>query len=178
MDPLLGLQANYALLLSALENLLQNAFKFTQDQTEVKLTAYVAGGRVLIDVSDHCGGLPAGDANKLFIPFFQQSSDKTGVGLGLSMAGQAIDADGGELTVRDSPGWAAFSRSLCPVTHCSPAGSGLGGSDSAHQVGEKVNQYPHQIRVRARPSRWLKRRALRPTRPSLCLPLPPRPGPW
>ena len=104
VDPLLGLHANYALLLSALENLLQNAFKFTREHTEVKLTAYASGARVLIDVSDHCGGLPAGDVNKMFIPFFQQSSDKTGVGLGLSMARRAIEADGGELTVRDSPG--------------------------------------------------------------------------
>jgi len=104
VDPLLGLHANYALLLSAVENLLQNAFKFTQEHTEVKLTAYAAGARVLIDVSDHCGGLPAGDLNKMFIPFFQQNSDKTGVGLGLSMARRAVEADGGELTVRDSPG--------------------------------------------------------------------------
>jgi Osmosensitive K+ channel histidine kinase len=53
VDPLLGLHANYALLLSALENLLQNTFKFTQEHTEVKLTAYAVGARVLIDVSDH-----------------------------------------------------------------------------------------------------------------------------
>jgi len=104
VDPLLGLRANYALLLSALENLLQNGFKFTQPHTEVKLTAYASGARILIDVSDHCGGLPAGDVDKMFIPFFQQSSDKTGVGLGLAMARRAIEADGGELTVRDSPG--------------------------------------------------------------------------
>lgn len=104
VDPLLALHANYALVLSALENLLHNAFKFTQTHTEVKLTAYAAGARILIDVSDHCGGLPAGDVNKLFIPFFQQNSDKTGVGLGLAMARRAIEADGGDLTVRDAPG--------------------------------------------------------------------------
>ena len=73
-------------------------------RSEVNLTAYAAGARVLIEVSDHCGGLPAGDVNKMFIPFFQQNSDRTGVGLGLSMARRAIEADGGELTVRDSPG--------------------------------------------------------------------------
>jgi signal transduction histidine kinase len=104
VDPLLGVRVNYALLLSALENLLQNGFKFTQEHTEVKLTAYAAGARVLIDVSDHCGGLPAGDVDKMFIPFFQQSRDKTGVGLGLLMARRAIEAEGGELTVRDLPG--------------------------------------------------------------------------
>lgn len=104
VDPELGTLANYALVLSALENLLQNAFKFTHEGTEVRLTVYAAGPRVLLDISDHCGGLPAGDVEKMFIPFFQQNSDKSGVGLGLGMARRAIEADGGELTVRDAPG--------------------------------------------------------------------------
>ena len=104
VDPTLALRANYALLLSSLENLLQNAFKFSHKASEVKLTAYGSGPNVLIDVSDHCGGLPAGDTQKMFIPFFQQSDDKTGVGLGLSMARRAVEADGGELNVRDMPG--------------------------------------------------------------------------
>jgi signal transduction histidine kinase len=104
VDPQLGVHANYAGVLSALENLLQNAFKFTRAHTEVKLTAYAAGPRVLIDVSDHCGGLPGGDTHKIFIPFFQQNRDRSGVGLGLAMARRAIESDGGVLAVRDMPG--------------------------------------------------------------------------
>jgi signal transduction histidine kinase len=103
VDPKLGLRANYALVLAALDNLLQNAFKFTHARTEVKLTAYAAGTRVLIDVSDHCGGLRV-NVGKMFIPFFQQSREKSGMGLGLAMARRAIEADEGELTAQDVPG--------------------------------------------------------------------------
>ncbi|MEO8922846.1 MAG: ATP-binding protein [Caldimonas sp.] len=37
-------------------------------------------------------------------PFTQRSSDKSGLGLGLSIPRQNIEADGGTLSVRDIPG--------------------------------------------------------------------------
>ena len=127
VDPALGIHANYALVLSALENLLQNAFKFTHAGTEVKLTAYATGSHVLIDVSDQCGGLPSGDQEKMFVPFFQQNSDKTGIGLGLSMARRAIRADGGELNVRDVPGVGCVFT-ICLPRHTLQSGHAPSGS--------------------------------------------------
>src|SRR4029077_20622509 len=53
VDPLIGVTGNRELLLAALVNLLQNAFKFTHMHTEVTLSAYVDGDRVLIDVKDN-----------------------------------------------------------------------------------------------------------------------------
>lgn len=100
----LGVRANRELLLSALGNLLQNAFKFTHSATEVTLKAYAFGEHVLIEVQDHCGGLPPGSAEKMFTPFNQRSDDKSGLGLGLSIARQSIEADAGTLSVRDVPG--------------------------------------------------------------------------
>ena len=104
VDPLLGIDGNYDLLLAALMNLLHNAFKFTQPRTEVTLNAYALGSRVLIDVKDNCGGLPPGNAEKLFTPFSQRSEDKTGLGLGLSIARKSVEADSGILSVRNLPG--------------------------------------------------------------------------
>lgn len=104
VDTLLRINANRALLLGALANLLQNAFKFTRHHTEVTLTAYGHADRVFIDVQDHCGGLPPGNAEKMFVPFTQRGDDKTGLGLGLTIARQSITADGGFLTVKDAPG--------------------------------------------------------------------------
>ncbi len=104
VDPLLGMKGNRDLLLGALSNLLHNAFKFTHGHTEVTLNAYALGDRIHVDVEDTCGGLPVGNLERLFTPFTQRSDDKTGLGLGLSIARQHVEADGGLLTARDLPG--------------------------------------------------------------------------
>ena len=104
VDELLGLQGNRDLLLAALANLLHNAFKFTHTHTAVSMTASAVGDRISIVVRDHCGGLRIGDAEKMFSPFIQRSSDRSGLGLGLSIARQSISQDGGQLTVENFPG--------------------------------------------------------------------------
>jgi hypothetical protein len=91
-------------LLAALVNLLQNACKSTHAHTEVRLHAYASGDRVSIDVKDHCGGLPAGFTETMFQPFTQGSFDRSGLGLGLSIALRTVEANRGSLTVRDVPG--------------------------------------------------------------------------
>lgn len=104
VDPAIGLCGSRDDLLEALANLLQNAFKFTHAHTPVTLQARGAGDRVLIDVIDHCGGLPAGLAERMFKPFTQGGDDRSGLGLGLSIARRTAQANGGSLTVRDVPG--------------------------------------------------------------------------
>jgi signal transduction histidine kinase len=104
VDTTLGIRGNRALLLSAVGNLLQNAFKFTHEHTEVTLKASATARHVRIEVSDHCGGLSPGSAQVMFTPFHQRSDDRSGLGLGLSVARQSIEADAGTLTVHDRPG--------------------------------------------------------------------------
>ena len=91
-------------LLSAVTNLLQNAFKFTKPRTEVLLNAYAVADRILIEVVDHCGGLPPGGTEKMFLPFTQNGADKSGLGLGLAMCRRGVEANNGVLRVRDMPG--------------------------------------------------------------------------
>ncbi len=104
VDALLAVDADRDLLFSAVGNLLQNAFKFTRSGTEVTLNAYAVADRILIDVEDSCGGLPAGETERLFHPFVQSDHTKSGVGLGLSIARRSVEANDGKLTVRDVPG--------------------------------------------------------------------------
>ena len=100
----LNVHGHRELLLAAVANLLQNAFKFTHARTEVTLRAQAFGDRVLIDVEDHCGGLPHGSSERMFRPFVQRGSDRSGLGLGLAIARQSVEAEGGTLGVRDVPG--------------------------------------------------------------------------
>jgi len=100
----LAINADRQLLASAVSNLLQNAFKFTHAGGMVSLVARSTGDRVLIEVSDECGGLPDGKAEELFLPFTQTGMDRSGLGLGLSIALAAVRLNWGLLTARDVPG--------------------------------------------------------------------------
>jgi signal transduction histidine kinase len=99
----LALDVDRDMLLSAVGNLLQNAFKFTTHGSEVSLAAYAVADRILIEVADHCGGLPAGSAERMFLPFAQASADRSGLGLGLAISRRSVEANKGILRVRDVP---------------------------------------------------------------------------
>jgi signal transduction histidine kinase len=103
VDERLAVAADRDLLLSAVGNLLQNAFKFTHRHTEVTLNAYAAADRILIEVEDRCGGLKEGEATRMFLPF-TQGDDKSGLGLGLSISRRSVETNDGNLSVRDLPG--------------------------------------------------------------------------
>jgi hypothetical protein len=92
------------LLAAAVTNLLQNAFKFTRARGHVALRTSPTGERVRIEIEDQCGGLPPGMVDKLFRPFEQQGGDRTGLGLGLSISRKSVEAEGGEIYVRELPG--------------------------------------------------------------------------
>jgi len=129
VDSALAVEADRELLFAAVGNLLQNAFKYTQRGTEVSLRAYASGDRIFIEVADHCGGLPNGDAEKLFAPFVQSSADRSGIGLGLSIARRGVEANHGSLRVRDLPGHGCVftielpRRAMPEVTAHSDAGT-------------------------------------------------------
>lgn len=104
VDSRLAVDGDRDLLSSAVGNLLQNAFKFTRHGSEVTLKAYAAADRILIEVQDHCGGLAAGVAERMFRPFTQAGEDKTGLGLGLAISQRSVEVNGGTLSVSNIPG--------------------------------------------------------------------------
>lgn len=103
IEPDVLITCDRQLLASAVVNMLQNALKFTRPQSHVALRVRATESRVLIEVEDECGGL-AGGGEELFRAFEQQSADRSGLGLGLSISRRAVEANGGEIRVRDIPG--------------------------------------------------------------------------
>ena len=100
----LTVDADRQMLSSAVANLLQNALKFTLPDGRILLTARSIAERVVIDVSDGCGGLPVQRTEQLFQSFAQHGEDRTGLGFGLSISRRGVEANGGKLDVRDIPG--------------------------------------------------------------------------
>lgn len=125
VDPQLVVMGNRQLLSAALGNLLQNAFKFTHRGSSVQLRARAADGRVLIEVEDRCGGLRPGAAERMFRPFSLRTDETTGLGLGLSIARQSVEADGGVLGVSDLPGVGCVFIMDLPLHPVGPAQAGV-----------------------------------------------------
>lgn len=115
VSPRLTVRADRHLTVSALSNLVQNAIKFTHEGGTVFIRARSGGDRVHIEVEDRCGGLPPGKIESLFQPYVQKSGDKSGVGLGLSIARRAIASQGGAVTAWDLPGTGCVFRLDLPA---------------------------------------------------------------
>jgi signal transduction histidine kinase len=115
------IEADRQLLAAAVANLLQNAFKFTQHPGHISLQTRATADRVYIDVGDECGGLSAGQAEALFRPFQQRSTDRSGLGLGLSISRKAVQSNGGDIRVRNLPGKGCVFTIEMPRRTGSPA---------------------------------------------------------
>jgi len=85
-------------------NLLNNAFKYTLPGGRVVLRARTSGNaRLLLEVEDECGGIPDSDGDPFQSFGKRLGRDRTGLGLGLSIARKAVRAHGGDIHIRNIP---------------------------------------------------------------------------
>jgi two-component system sensor histidine kinase HydH len=69
-------------------------------------------GRLVLEVIDHGPGVPAGDRERIFEPFF--TGKTRGTGLGLAIARRIVELHGGAVAVDDAPGGGARFRVEIP----------------------------------------------------------------
>ncbi|MDB4969285.1 MAG: Sensory box histidine kinase/response regulator [Myxococcales bacterium] len=102
-DRRLELTGDPRLIRSALTNLMQNAVKFSRPGGKVQVRARAHAGEMIVDVEDACGGIAADKIDRIFAPFEQAGSDGSGFGLGLVIARDSAEAQGGSLRVQNVP---------------------------------------------------------------------------
>lgn len=100
------------------ENLLDNALRFSPPEGCVRVVVESRGGHVLLSVLDEGPGIPDAEKRVVFDRFHQahagRASPARGVGLGLAICTQVVVAHGGRIWVEDNvPRGAAF-RVLLP----------------------------------------------------------------
>jgi signal transduction histidine kinase len=104
-DPSWAVSADPQLLASAVTNLLNNAFKYTAKGGHVVLRASVDdSAHLFIEVEDECGGISASEGDPFQSFRNRNGRDRTGLGLGLSIARKAIRVHGGDIHIRNLPG--------------------------------------------------------------------------
>lgn len=89
-------------------NLLDNAYKYSDDDKHIVLRAYGETSQVVFDVEDNGIGLSRHAAKRIFDRFYQVDADLSrrgnGVGLGLAIVKFIVDAHGGEVCVTSQAG--------------------------------------------------------------------------
>ncbi|THF68326.1 GAF domain-containing protein [Deinococcus sp. Arct2-2] len=117
LAPLPVVQGDAALLQLALQNLLDNAVKYTQFQPEalIQVAAQEEDGEYLVTVRDNGVGFEAEYAHKLFEAFqrLHHPAEFEGTGIGLANVRRIVGRHGGRVWAESEPGQGAcFSLSL------------------------------------------------------------------
>lgn len=103
-DPTL-VRADPIQLQQVLLNLVLNAFEAMEAtpaaDRRIRISTAAVDGFVQVDVRDHGGGLPPGDADQIFSHFF--STKPSGMGMGLAIVRAIIEAHDGELDAERLP---------------------------------------------------------------------------
>ncbi len=95
-------------MVTAVVNLLDNAYKYSGDEKQITLRAAALNGSVLFSVQDNGIGLSPRDTRRIFKRFFQVdqrlSRSRGGCGLGLSIVKFIVTAHHGNVRVESQPG--------------------------------------------------------------------------
>jgi two-component system sensor histidine kinase KdpD len=103
-----------------LDNVLDNAVKFSDDDTEITLSVRKLGKDMLFSVTDHGIGIPEKDLPRLFQRMFHTTqghkADLAGAGLGLSICKGLVEAHGGKIWVESKEGVGTHCYFSLPIT--------------------------------------------------------------
>ena len=105
--------------IEVINNLLDNAIKFTSEGGKVSIKAWDEAENVHITVSDNGIGIPADIIPKLFTRFYQLDASTArkygGTGLGLHITKNIIDAFGGKIWIESEVGKGTTVHILLPI---------------------------------------------------------------
>ena len=88
-----------------LTNILSNAIRYSNENSQVRISMLQTGNRVKISVTDTGHGIDDQYKNKIFDRYFRiPGTEREGTGLGLSISKEFIEAQGGQITVDSEPG--------------------------------------------------------------------------
>ena len=98
-----------------LMNLMDNAIKYTPQETPLDLSAYVKDGDVVVELEDRGPGIPPGEEKRIFDKFVRGAATSGGIGLGLTICRAIITANGGNIEAENRPGGGAIFRFTLPL---------------------------------------------------------------
>ena len=118
-DDLLMARMDSSLIVQVLINLINNAVKYTPDNTKITIGAKAELDMAVLWVADEGSGIPEEARDRVFEMFYtgvKRSPDsRRGIGLGLALCRSIVQAHGGEITVTDADPCGACFRFTLPI---------------------------------------------------------------
>jgi signal transduction histidine kinase len=119
-DDLPAIDADPVLFRRLIDNLLENAHKYTPERSSpIELSVQRDGDRVVFVIEDRGIGISAEDLPRVFTPFFRgdrsRSRETGGVGLGLTLAKRIVEAHQGTIDVASKVGAGTTVRVRVPA---------------------------------------------------------------
>lgn len=106
---LLDLLGDIALIERVLDNLIENAIKYTREGGRVVLSLQVADQRIATEIADNGVGIAADEIPQIFDRFYRGAPDvggsaPKGTGLGLAIAKRILQLHDADIAVDSQPG--------------------------------------------------------------------------
>lgn len=100
-----------------LDNLLSNAVKYSDPGDPIEVSLVVDGDQALVRIADHGLGVPEGERDMLFTPFYRSTRTRhvPGTGLGLHISRRLAERHGGGLRLEDSSSAGSVFALTLPV---------------------------------------------------------------
>jgi K+-sensing histidine kinase KdpD len=108
---------DFVLITQVLVNLFSNAIKFSPSDQPIQLRSRIVNDKLEVTVLDRGIGVPKGDLDRAFQKFHRltQSSSADGLGLGLSICKEFVEAHRGRITLEHNPEGGTIARFVLPI---------------------------------------------------------------
>jgi len=107
-EPLFPIQVDPELMKQVFSNLIENAIKYSPEESQVRVHSEEKDGKVIVTVVDQGPGIPQDEVNNIFMKFFRSKNAKSspikGSGLGLYLAKYFTELHQGRLFVESTYG--------------------------------------------------------------------------
>ncbi len=107
LEPMFPTQVDPELIKQVFSNLLENAIKYSPDESTVWVRSREGDDTIIVEFQDQGMGIPPSDLPNIFMKFFRTHTVKTttikGSGLGLYLAQYFVELHKGKITVDSSP---------------------------------------------------------------------------